>query len=57
MSNLNSTNGWDFNNQTTKDLIRDAGWALKSGGVSQEEFMNITSFLMLPLIERITNKE
>jgi hypothetical protein len=29
-------------NQTTKDLIRDAGWALKSAGVSQEEFMNIT---------------
>jgi hypothetical protein len=30
---------------TTKqlDLIRDAGWALKSAGVSQEEFMNITS--------------
>jgi hypothetical protein len=43
-----------------KDLIRDAGWALKSAGVSQEEFMNITSLgllIMLPLIERITNKE
>jgi hypothetical protein len=37
------TNGWDFANQTTKNLIRDAGWALKSAGVSQEEFMNITS--------------
>jgi hypothetical protein len=24
------TNGWDFNNKNNKDLIRDAGWALKS---------------------------
>jgi hypothetical protein len=48
------TNGWDFNNQTTKDLIRDAGWALKSAGVSQEEFMNITSLGLFnnPSIDR-----
>jgi len=37
------TNGWDFKDTTTKNLIRDAGWALKIAGVSQEEYMNITS--------------
>lgn len=37
-------NGWDFADQTTKDLIRDGGWALKdNSGVSQEEYMNVTS--------------
>lgn len=37
-------NGWDFADQTTKNLIRDAGWALKnSSGVSQEEYMNVTT--------------
>ena len=37
-------NGWDFADQTTKDLIRDGGWALKDGaGLSQEEYMNVTT--------------
>lgn len=37
-------NGWDFADATTKELIRDGGWALKDGsGVSQEEYMNITT--------------
>ena len=36
-------NGWDWEDQTTKDLIRDGGWALKSAGVSQEEYMNVTT--------------
>lgn len=37
-------NGWDFADSTTKELIRDGGWALKDGsGVSQEEYMNITT--------------
>lgn len=37
-------NGWDFNTGGTKDLIRDAGWALRDvNGTVQEEYMNITS--------------
>jgi hypothetical protein len=37
-------NGWDFSDQTTKNLIRDAGWSLKNlTGASVEEYMNITS--------------
>ena len=36
--------GWNFADQTTKDLIRDGGWALKdSSGVSEEEYMNVTT--------------
>ncbi len=35
---------WSWLNTTTTGLIRDGGWALKdSGGVSQEEWMNVTS--------------
>lgn len=37
-------NGWDFADDTTKNLIRDGGWALKDGsGVSEEEYMNVTT--------------
>lgn len=37
-------NGWDFADATTRNLIRDGGWALKDGaGASQEEYMNITT--------------
>ena len=37
-------NGWDWADETSKQLIRDGGWALKDGsGVSQEEYMNITT--------------
>jgi hypothetical protein len=37
-------NGWDFADTTTRELIRDGGWALKDGsGVSQEEWMNVTT--------------
>lgn len=37
-------NNWNFANQYTKNLIRDAGWALKdSGGTSNEEYMNVTT--------------
>ncbi len=37
-------NGWDWEDQTTKNLIRDGGWALKdNSGVSQEEYMNVTT--------------
>ena len=36
--------GWTFKNQTTIDLIKDFGWAVKdANGVSLEEYMNITS--------------
>jgi hypothetical protein len=36
--------GWTWLNTTTTGLIRDGGWALKdSGGVSQEEWMNVTT--------------
>lgn len=37
-------NGWDFADTSSKEYIRDAGWALRSGdGTSLEEYMNITS--------------
>jgi hypothetical protein len=37
-------NGWDFKNISTKNLIKDAGWALRDvNGVTLEEYMNITS--------------
>ena len=37
-------NDWDFLDIDTKNLIRDAGWALRdAGGDSLEEYMNITS--------------
>ena len=37
-------NGWDWEDQQTKDLIRDGGWALKdAGGNSLEEYMSIIS--------------
>lgn len=37
-------NGWDFKDDDTKNLMRDAGWALRDGnGVIVEEYMNITS--------------
>lgn len=37
-------NGWDLGDTTTKNLIRDGGWALKDGtGTSQEEYANITT--------------
>lgn len=35
--------GWDFADATTKNLIRDWGWALKTAGVSLEEYMNVTT--------------
>jgi hypothetical protein len=37
------SNGWDFGDTTTKNLIRDGGWSLVSGGTSVEEYMNITT--------------
>lgn len=37
-------NGWDFADQTSKELIRDGGWAKKNNdGSSNQEYMNITS--------------
>lgn len=37
-------NGWDFKDATTKNLIRDAGWALKdTSNVSLEEYMGVIS--------------
>lgn len=37
-------NGWDWADTTTRELIRDGGWALKdSGGVSEEEYTNIST--------------
>lgn len=37
-------NGWDFKDTTTKNLIRDAGWALKnSSGVSLEEYIGFVT--------------
>lgn len=37
-------NGWDFEDATTRNLIRDAGWALKDAlNVSQEEYMGFVT--------------
>jgi len=37
-------NGWNFEDQSTINLIRDSGWALKDeNGISLEEYMNITT--------------
>lgn len=36
-------NGWDFADTTTKNLIRDWGWALNDTGTNVEEYMNITT--------------
>ena len=37
-------NGWNFEDQPTKDFIRDGWWALKdSSWVSQEEYINLTT--------------
>ncbi len=37
-------NGWDWADSGTRELIRDAGWALKDGsGVSLEEYAGIIS--------------
>jgi hypothetical protein len=37
-------NGWDLSGSLSKNLIRDAGWALKNtAGNSLEEWMNITT--------------
>jgi len=36
--------GWDWEDTTTRELLRDGGWSLKDGaGVSLEEYMNLTS--------------
>lgn len=37
-------NGWDWYDTNTKNYVRDGGWSLKdASGVSQEEYMNVTS--------------
>jgi hypothetical protein len=37
-------NSWNFKNDSTRYLIRDAGWAIKDdNGVSKEEWANITT--------------
>ena len=43
-------NGWDLakgegpsDRDTTRLLIRDGGWALRNAGVSEEEYMNVTT--------------
>jgi hypothetical protein len=37
-------NGWDFGDTTSKQLIRDGGWALRStGNTINEMFMNLTT--------------
>jgi hypothetical protein len=37
-------NGWNLSGQLTKNLIRNAGWAVKNAaGVSAEEYMNLTT--------------
>lgn len=37
-------NGWDFSGSEERELIRDAGWALRDvAGTTVEEYMNITS--------------
>lgn len=36
--------GWDWLDTTSKDLVRDGGWALKdTGSTTQEEYMNLTT--------------
>ncbi len=48
-------NGWDFADATTKNFIRDAGWALRdAGGTLLEEYMNITSLGLFddPLVDQ-----
>ena len=43
-SQFDMVGGWNWLNTTTTGLIRDGGWALKdAGGVSEEEWMNLTS--------------
>ena len=34
---------WDWGDADTKTYIRDGGWALKSGSISNEEYMNVTT--------------
>jgi len=34
---------WNWADENTKTYIRDGGWALKSGSVSNEEYMNVTT--------------
>lgn len=36
-------NNWNWHDQTTRELIRDGGWALKDNGTSHEEYMNLTT--------------
>ena len=37
-------NGWNLSGQLTKNLVRDAGWAVKdANGLSSEEYMNLTT--------------
>lgn len=37
-------NGWNLSGQLTKNLIRDAGWAVKdAAGLSSEEYLNLTT--------------
>lgn len=37
-------NDWNFSGVTTKNLIRDGGWAVKdANGISTEEYMNLTT--------------
>jgi len=36
-------NGWNFEDDTTKNYIRDWGWALNSWWTNVEEYMNITT--------------
>jgi len=36
--------GWDWGDDTSRELLRDGGWAVKdSSGASLEEYMNLTS--------------
>lgn len=41
---MDLVNGWDWEDQQTKDLIRDGGWALRdAGGSALEQYMCIVS--------------
>jgi len=40
---FNIVRDWNFLDQTTKNLIRDAGWALVTAGVNVEEYINVTT--------------